>query len=402
MPVKVLIVDDSGFFRNRIADLLSGDPRITVIGSAENGREAVEKVAQLRPDVVTMDVEMPEMNGIEALKVIMRERPTPVMMLSSLTHDGASTTLQALEAGAADYLQKDIREWMDAGNPLRSHLRDKVVMLSKSRAFKKKAPIPARSRATDLRASREELKTANTASGAVERSTSILAKLRQRTAAGAAARQSVTSEVRATERVAPPSRAAAKRFPDCQLVVIGSSTGGPAALQQILTQLPANFPYPIMLVQHMPKSFTTVFAERLNQQCKISVKEAEDGDLLKPGHALLAPGGHQMMVDARHHDRVRVMPGDERMTYKPSVDISYGSAAKSFGSKVLAVILTGMGADGTEGARMLKRSGATVWAQDENSSTIYGMPKSVVEANLADEVLDLGEIGALLSKQGRG
>jgi two-component system chemotaxis response regulator CheB len=385
MPVKVLIVDDSSFFRNRIADMLSGDPRITIVGSACNGREAVDKVKQLRPDVVTMDVEMPQMNGIEALKVIMRESPTHVMMLSSLTHEGATTTMQALEAGAADYLAKDIREWMDSANPVQNQLRDKVVALGNSRYLS----YASRNRP------------ARTTERSTERQPSALSA-RLASVAGRAATLERPSPVPSAAPEAPVRRGAARaRFPDCKLVVIGSSTGGPAALQQILTRLPASFPYPILLVQHMPKSFTTVFAERLNQQCNISVKEAEDGDVLKPGLALLAPGGHQMIIDPRNHDRVRVMPGDERTTYKPSVDISYGSAANCFGAKVLAVILTGMGADGTEGAKVLKRNGATVWAQDEKSSTIYGMPKSVVEAGLADEVLDLGAIAELLGARGK-
>ena len=169
-------------------------------------------------------------------------------------------------------------------------------------------------------------------------------------------------------------------------------------MQQILTQIPANFPYPILLVQHMPKTFTSVFAARLDQQCDIHVKEAEDGDKLVPGCAYLAPGGHQMMIDPHAKDKVRILPGDERLTYKPSVDVTYASAAKSFGGKVLAIILTGMGADGCDGAKLLKQQGATIWAQNKESSTIYGMPQAVVNAGLADEILDLEEIGPLLSK----
>lgn len=373
MPVKVLIVDDSGFFRNRIAGLLEGDPRITVVGSARNGKEAVEKVKQLHPDVVTMDVEMPEMNGIEALRVIMKECPTQVMMLSSLTHEGARITLQALEAGAVDFLRKDIRDWMDASSPHRDHLRDTIVSLANKRRRRPAKPSALYSPrlATKARLSaKSDLHTSPTKKRVIE----PVSLVKNKTPNG--------------------------RFPNCRIVVIGSSTGGPAALQKILTKLPAAFPYPILLIQHMPKTFTSVFAERLNQQCEIDVKEAEDGDYLKPGKALLAPGGHQLIIDPNNHDRVRVMLGDAQMTYKPSVDISYGSAANAFGSKVLAVILTGMGADGTEGAKSLKQRGSTLWAQDENSSTIFGMPKSVIDAGLADAVLDLTEIGTLLSKRG--
>ena len=163
------------------------------------------------------------------------------------------------------------------------------------------------------------------------------------------------------------------------------------ALQRVLTQLPANFPAPIVLVQHMPAAFTKAFAERLDTLCRISVKEAEDGDMLRPGLALLAPGGKQMMIDGR--GAVRILPGDERLNYKPCVDITFGSAARSYGDKVLAVVLTGMGADGREGARLLKQSGSAVWAQDEASCVIYGMPMAIVKANLADAVYSLDDIG---------
>lgn len=385
MPVRVLIVDDSSFFRNRIADLLEGDARIKVVGTAANGREAIEQVKLLRPDVVTMDVEMPEMNGIEALRRIMQQSPVHVIMLSSLTHEGARISMQALEAGAADCIPKDLRQWMGGSSDIQAQLSEQVIALGKSQRPRALSgtPSPERSRAPLHRTERKEAPPASDHGAA-------LAALRQRAevAAKAVGRRLDTGH---------RTNSGAK-IPDCKVVVIGSSTGGPAALQKILTRLPATFPHPIMLVQHMPSTFTPVFAERLNQQCNITVKEAVDGDRLVAGTAYLAPGGKQLIIDPRQSDRLKVMPGDERLTYKPSVDISYASAAKSFGDKVLAVILTGMGSDGTDGARMLKRSGATVWAQDENSSTIYGMPKSVIEANLADSVLDLDEIGALLCR----
>lgn len=392
MPVKVLIVDDSGFFRNRIADLLGSDARISVVGTASNGREAIEQVKLLRPDVVTMDVEMPEMNGIDALRQIMKFSPVHVIMLSSVTHEGARISMKALEAGAADCIPKDLREWMGNSSAIKNQLCDQVVALGKSRRPRVHTSPPSSDKPrSSIRPNPIRHETAVVVPSTVsDRSTSTVSSLRQRAEANSAVR--VESSPRRSGTV--------QRFPDCRVVVIGSSTGGPAALQKILTRLPAAFPYPILLVQHMPKTFTPVFAERLNQQCHITVKEATDGDRLVAGTALLAPGGHQLIIDPRQNDRVKVMPGDERLTYKPSVDISYGSAAKCFGDKVLAVILTGMGSDGTDGARLLKRSGAKVWAQDENSSTIYGMPKSVIEADLADAVLDLDEIGTLLSKQG--
>ncbi|WP_027857820.1 protein-glutamate methylesterase/protein-glutamine glutaminase [Marinobacterium jannaschii] len=397
MPVKVLIVDDSGFFRHRIADLLSSDRRIEVIGSASNGIEAVEKVKQLKPDVVTMDVEMPQMNGIEAVRIIMRENPTHVLMLSSLTHEGARVTLDALDAGAVDFLSKDMRAWMDKNDSLKTQLCDKVVEISRFRASSRRGLFAGRPGS-------------EAATG-----TTMVFRPQQREKAVPLAAGKATSRPAPAASVAPrgtnapvsapaPAHAVARplRRPrvNCDLMVIGSSTGGPAALQQILTQLPANFPYPILLVQHMPGTFTSVFAQRLNQQCAIEVREARDGDQIKPGLALLAPGGHQMILDGRRSSRVRVLPGDERLTYKPSVDVTYGSSAKSHGSRVLALILTGMGADGCEGAKMLKRCGATVWAQNKESSTIFGMPQAVINAGLADEILDLQEIGPILSRMG--
>ena len=388
MPVKVLIVDDSSFFRNRIADLLEGDARIKVVGTAANGREAIEQVKLLRPDVVTMDVEMPEMNGIDALRTIMQQSPVHVIMLSSLTHEGARISMQALEAGAADCIPKDLRQWMGSSSDIQGQLREQVVALGKSQRprLSNTPPVLERNRIQlPPRADRKDTSPASDPGAA-------LAALRQRAEAAATV---------VNRRPDPPNRVSVgAKIPDCKVVVIGSSTGGPAALQKILTRLPASFPYPIMLVQHMPSTFTPVFAERLNQQCNITVKEAADGDRMAAGTAYLAPGGKQLIIDPKQSDRLKVMPGDERLTYKPSVDVAYASAAKTFGDKVLAVILTGMGSDGTDGARLLKRSGATVWAQDENSSTIYGMPKSVIEANLADSILDLDEIGSLLCRRG--
>ncbi|HEY7885350.1 MAG TPA: chemotaxis protein CheB, partial [Cellvibrionaceae bacterium] len=182
-----------------------------------------------------------------------------------------------------------------------------------------------------------------------------------------------------------------------KLIIIGASTGGPVALTEVLIQLPANFPLPLLLVQHMPESFTNAFAERLNKQCKISVREAADGDQLKPGLALLAPGGKQMMLDRRNPNTVKVIADDERVNYRPSLDITFGSAANVYGDRVLGVVLTGMGSDGCKGAELLKNSGSRIWSQDEASSVIYGMPMAVARAGLSDRVLSLKEVGPALA-----
>ena len=363
MAVKVLVVDDSGFFRRRVSEILSADPDIQVVGTATNGREAIDQAQALKPDVITMDYEMPMMDGITAVRNIMQSCPTPVLMFSSLTHEGARVTLDALDAGAVDYLPKNFEDISRNPEKVKALLCEKVHTIARSnRRFSTFSPPSAPTAAAPA----------------------------ARGAAPAPASRPSPASPAATSSAAAPKRKSYK------LVAIGTSTGGPVALQRVLTQLPASFPAPIVLIQHMPAAFTKAFAERLDKLCRITVKEAEDGDLLRPGLALLAPGGKQMMVDAR--GVVKILPGDERLNYKPCVDITFGSAAKSFSDKVLAVVLTGMGADGREGARLLKQSGSQVWAQDEASCVIYGMPMAVVKANLADAVYGLDDIGRHLAE----
>ncbi|WPP01336.1 chemotaxis response regulator protein-glutamate methylesterase [Pseudomonas sp. HR96] len=367
MAVKVLVVDDSGFFRRRVSEILSSDPNIQVVGTATNGKEAIDQAQALKPDVITMDYEMPMMDGITAVRHIMQRCPTPVLMFSSLTHEGARVTLDALDAGAVDFLPKNFEDISRNPDKVKQMLCDKVHSISRSnRRFSSySAPVAAPAVAAP----------ASSAGSAVPR----------RSVAPAPAPRPAAPAPAASHNSPAPKRKTYK------LVAIGTSTGGPVALQRVLTQLPANFPAPIVLIQHMPAAFTRAFAERLDKLCRISVKEAEDGDVLRPGLALLAPGGKQMMVDSR--GTVKILPGDERLNYKPCVDITFGSAAKSYGDKVLAVVLTGMGADGREGARLLKQGGSHVWAQDEASCVIYGMPMAIVKANLADAVYGLDDIG---------
>ncbi|WP_437884275.1 protein-glutamate methylesterase/protein-glutamine glutaminase [Pseudomonas sp. LRF_L74] len=362
MVVKVLVVDDSGFFRRRVSEILSADPNIQVVGTATNGREAIDQAVALKPDVITMDYEMPMMDGITAVRNIMQRCPTPVLMFSSLTHEGARVTLDALDAGAVDYLPKNFEDISRNPDKVKTLLCEKVHTIARSnRRYSTYSPSPAPASTPAARPAPAPARAAT---------------------AGAPA--------------APAASAAVPKRKAYKLVAIGTSTGGPVALQRVLTQLPANFPTPIVLIQHMPAAFTKAFAERLDKLCRINVKEAEDGDQLRPGLALLAPGGKQMMIDAR--GSVRILPGDERLNYKPCVDITFGSASKSYADKVLAVVLTGMGADGREGARLLKQGGSQVWAQDEASCVIYGMPMAVVKANLADAVYGLDDIGRHLTE----
>ena len=368
MAVKVLVVDDSGFFRRRVSEILSADPTIQVVGTATNGKEAIDQAIALKPDVITMDYEMPMMDGITAVRHIMQRCPTPVLMFSSLTHEGARVTLDALDAGAVDFLPKNFEDISRNPDKVKQMLCEKVHSISRSNRrslFSTPAPAP-------------------TPAPVAAAPTSSFA----RPAPAPVARPAV-APVRAA--AASSAHSPAPKRKAYKLVAIGTSTGGPVALQRVLTQLPANFPAPIVLVQHMPAAFTKAFAERLDKLCRITVKEAEDGDVLRPGLALLAPGGKQMMVDGR--GAIKILPGDERLNYKPCVDITFGSAAKSYGDKVLAVVLTGMGADGREGARLLKQGGSAIWAQDEASCVIYGMPMAIVKADLADAVYSLDDIG---------
>lgn len=365
MVVKVLVVDDSGFFRRRVSEILATDPNIKVVGTAINGREAIDQALALKPDVITMDYEMPMMDGITAVRNIMQRCPTPVLMFSSLTHEGARVTLDALDAGAVDFLPKNFEDISRNPEKVKQLLCEKVHTIARTNRRSIVAPPPP--------------------PAAPAPGPSSLAK--PTPAKSIAPRAPAAS---ASAGSPAPKRKAYK------LVAIGTSTGGPVALQRVLTQLPANFPAPLVLIQHMPAAFTKAFAERLDKLCQISVKEAADGDVLRPGLALLAPGGKQMMVDAR--GVVRILPGDERLNYKPCVDITFGSVAKSYQDKVLAVVLTGMGADGREGARLLKQSGSQIWAQDEASCVIYGMPMAVVKANLTDAIYPLEEIGKHLAE----
>ena len=368
MPVKVLVVDDSGFFRRRLKEILAADPNISVVGTASNGREGVDQALALRPDVITMDYEMPMMDGITAVRHIMQKCPTPVLMFSSLTHEGARVTLDALDAGAVDYLPKNFEDISRNPASVQKLLCEKIHHIARSNRRFAVAPSVAAA-----------------AAPAAPAPTSARPTTRPTPSAGTHAPQAA-----AAPASPPPKR---KHY---RLVAIGTSTGGPVALQRVLTQLPANFPAPLVLIQHMPAAFTKAFAERLDKLCRISVKEAEDGDQLRPGLALLAPGGKQMMVDGR--GTVKILPGDERLNYKPCVDVTFGSAAKAYADKVLAVVLTGMGADGREGARMLKQVGSQVWAQDEASCVIYGMPMAIAKANLADAVYGLDDIGKYLTE----
>lgn len=366
MPIKVLVVDDSAFFRRRIKEILEKSPELKVIGGADNGKDAIDRVAELNPDVVTMDYEMPVMDGITAVREIMRTHPTPILMFSSLSYEGARVTLDALEAGALDYLPKSFESMTNSPNEGVKLLQDKVIAIAR----KQNKLEPATARIPDV------ARQAAAPAAPKSRPTSAPAR-----AAASAARLPPTT----LKRPENPPKA----------LLIGASTGGPVALQKALAELPARFPYPILLVQHMPNTFTSAFAQRLDRVCNITVKEAADGDRLQPGVALLAPGGVQMLLSDTGRT-VNIIEGSPRLQYKPSVDVTFGSAARSLKGHVLALVLTGMGHDGREGCKLLKREGATIWTQDEQSCVVYGMPMSVATAGLSDMTFSIDDVCAKL------
>lgn len=353
MAVRVLIVDDSRFICKRIREILEEEPDFKVVGVASNGKQALEMAAQLEPDVITMDVEMPVMNGILAVKYIMAECPTAILMFSAATYAGAQATLDALSAGAIDFLPKTLDE-IDGDREIAKRLlrhRVRIVALQAKRIKSKpKFDVATLTRSQPV-----------TSSSVINRPGNISTSY------------SINNKI--------------------ELLVIVASTGGPVAIQKVLTQISAACTFPVLIIQHMPHNFTKSFADRLNQLCEITVKEAANGDYLKPGEALLAPGGVQIQV--------RQMSGRKAITlsekkadeiYAPCADITLSSIANSYSHNVLTVVLTGMGADGKQGAVKLKQKGLTVWAQDEASCTIYGMPKAIIDASLADKVYSLDEI----------
>lgn len=378
--LRVLVVDDSGFFQRRVSEIINADARLEVIGTASNGQEGVEKTLALKPDVITMDYEMPVMDGVSAVRNIMNQCPTPVLMFSSLTYEGARITLDALEAGAVDFLSKQFDAIAASEAQLHKTLTDRICEVAASRRV---------SPATSAAASSDPSSAQKNNSARVNNRSS----LRSGQEMNSLARDKGVSSS-ASDQLSPD-----QSVRHVELVIIGTSTGGPAALQTVFKNIPASFSKPIVIVQHMPGSFTKAFAERLNKLSPLTVKEAENGDKLKAGFVYVAPGGMQLMVDKRNGGSIHIHESDERVSYRPSVDIALASAAKHFSRKALAIILTGMGSDGKEGAQLLKQAGGTIWAQDEASCVIYGMPMAVTKAGLVSKVLPLDEIGSKIFRE---
>jgi two-component system chemotaxis response regulator CheB len=341
--VRVLVVDDSRYVVVTVTKRLESDPEIEVVGSARNGIEAIEKVKSLQPDVVTMDIVMPEMDGITALEKIMAECPTPVVMLSALTSENAAPTIRALELGAVDFYLKP-----SAIRPIGNDIEDD----------------------------------------------GLAAKIK--TAAASNIRKDGASQDLAHGTPETNKPAVEKKTTFKHLVVIGSSTGGPRALMQVVPLIPADIPAAILIVQHMPPMFTKSLADRLAQVSKIEVMEAREGSVISRGKALLAPGDFHMVINDKHNIVLNQEPPN--LGVRPSVDPTMKSAASIFGSSVLGVILTGMGMDGTQGASAIKAKGGRIFAQDEATCAVYGMPQSVAKAGWVDKVYPIGKMALKITE----
>ncbi len=339
--IKALVVDDSAMVRQILSKGLSMDPMIEVVGTAADPYIVRDKIAKLKPDVLTLDVEMPKMDGVEFLRRLMAQRPMPVLMVSALTQKGKRITLDALEAGAVDFVTKPSANIAEGLNAMLKDLRAKVKMAAMAKVkVRKAAPKP-------------------------KRSTSMIHS---------------KALVESTDKV----------------IAIGASTGGTEAIRSVVTQFPPTTPG-VVIVQHMPPGFTKMFADRLNEQCQMSVKEAVTGDRVMPGRILIAPGDYHMTVQRSGGQyRVYCRRGDKVCGHRPSVEVLFGSVAKNVGSNAVGVILTGMGHDGAEGMLVMKKSGARTFAQDEASSVVFGMPKAAYECGGAERLVSLNGISKLV------
>jgi two-component system chemotaxis response regulator CheB len=343
-PVRVLVADDSAFMRTALRRMLESDPDIKVIAMAQDGRNAVELCEKHDPDVVTLDLEMPVLNGLQALQRIMQTHPRPVIMVSSLTTEGAETTLEAFSLGAFDCIPKPM-----------SHASLDIIQVREDLVAKVKAAFVSRERFTFAPAI-------------------------------AAPKKAPVIVRRTTE----PSQSSSTM----PIVCLGCSTGGPAALQQILPALPGDLPAAIVIVQHMPVGFTGPFARRLNSLCDLRVEEAKADQILEPGCVLIAPAGFHLTFSRKTHSKYSILLSNVRngLLHMPSVDVMMNSAAQTFDVPTLAVILTGMGADGSQGMKALHARGAFTLGQDERTCVVYGMPRACAEMGILDKTVPLDQV----------
>ncbi|MDD3114672.1 MAG: chemotaxis response regulator protein-glutamate methylesterase [Anaerovibrio sp.] len=394
--IRVVIADDSAFMRKVLSDLFEQTPDFQVVGKARNGKEAVELAAKEKPDLLTLDINMPVMDGLQALKVIMKDCPVPVLMFSSLTRRGADETITALELGAVDFLCK-------TGGSISRIDAIEDDILAKCRAvaavgvnrsknlgniFSKKQEAPNLKRINIFErkgystASREKL------SASVQQKAGLSDIMAKR-------------DNPLLKPKASPSPYQGSASAGIKLVALGTSTGGPRALQHVIPKLPGNMPCGMVVVQHMPAGFTKSLADRLNSLSQVTVKEAENGEPVLPGHVYIAPGGYHLTVRGNSsHREISLNQDPPLASHRPAVDVMFDSVVK-YGSDVVSVILTGMGCDGAAGMKKIKKAGGCVIAESEDSCVVYGMPKSVVESGIADEVLPVDRIADAIVKRVR-
>ena len=372
--IRVLIADDSAFMRKVLSDLFGSQDDFQVIGTAINGKDTVEKVKKLKPDLLTLDVLMPVMNGLDALEIIMDECPLPVVMISSMTQEGADATIRALALGAVDFVGK-------AGGPISKIDTISEEILSKCRgaatAHVSKTPTSKVTPITFIQPKQPD--------------PPVMRRIEVRRKTGYVPGRK--PEIVKIPAANVPKPSYAPSVSGKKLVAIGTSTGGPQALQAVITRLPANLPCGVVIVQHMPAGFTKSLAERLDSISEIAVKEAEHEEIIRAGQVYIAPGNYHLRVSSVAGGGKKIVISQEPPVgnHRPAVNVMFDSVAQ-FGSDLVSVIMTGMGADGCEGMRKIKANGGYSIAQDEKSCVVYGMPKAVVDAGLADEVRPLNKI----------
>ncbi len=361
-PLRVMVVDDTVLYRKIVSDVLAELPDVEVVGSAHNGKAAITKLASLKPDLLTLDIEMPEMNGLEVLDHIQQHAPqVGAIMLSTLTHEGGAMTMKALELGAFDFIPKP-----QSGGMAENRKKIEAAIAPMIRAFRRSAHI------------RGILRSKHQPGKPLQRPQSAP------TAAG---------PIR--------HRPAALQRSQAEIIAIGISTGGPNALAAMLPQIPKDIGVPILIVQHMPPMFTRSLANSLAAKSSVDVREAQQGEPLVPNTALIAPGGKQMKIVAGADGKTRIVKITDdppENSCKPSVDYLFRSVAHHYVGRATGVIMTGMGSDGTAGLKLMKQNGATIIAQDEASCVVFGMPKEAAETGLADAVVPLHQIADRIVK----
>ena len=378
--IRVLVTDDSAFMRQVISDILSTDPELEVIDRARNGLECLDKCKKLQPDVVTLDIEMPLMSGLEALERLMKEHPVPVVMLSSLTREGADATIRALELGAFDFVTKP-----SGSISLDIHkVADRLIQRVKTAALTGRRNKPADRPNTNKKPPAAAEAVSPPQPPALAWSHPVKAAKPATPAAAMPA----------------PNAKPIRKGAQGKLVVLGTSTGGPKALQTVLTAIPASFPAPIAIVQHMPAGFTRSLAQRLDSLCRIRVTEVQDGEVLQPSTAYIAPGGYHFEVHAGSGQLMaRLTQEEPRAGHRPSVDVLFESASRLTNVEKWAILMTGMGNDGTKGLQQMKQTGSvTTIVEDESTCVVFGMPRAAIQAGVADHVVPLDKIPELLCK----